>query len=730
MKKYISFIIGVLLAVGFYGCSEDAWDDKNAYGKEGNSLPVEFVMEFPGMEGESHNAAARSDKARFENGDAIHLLASFTLNTEEVQTVYACLIYNNGEWTTTEGSGEAPMSWPWNATKATFTAYYASHLNGVLNANSMSGLGMLGDIEADADPLVATAEDIAYGYAVPLTFRSLCAKLTFRGLNDDSDEFWLRKEGLHDAFGLERAMADDNASETLNFYFVNADEDNSEHFVAGARNEETGEVTFFVEPGDYSDIYINYPYDREYLWLKIGDLAELEANHAYTVQITEGSGEVINVEDEDKDWDNGDEVVLEEDVDINAFLQAIRDGSAYAYGDVPVLAEREDGGTMLLKHVSFNNSGTFTPVELPSQNHFDGNQFYIRDANKNIFTNINGIIENLGLEDCSVEAGSTTTIGVLGVECSGTLRNIRLRNISLSVTPTLLSLYDIGVLVGRSDYGTIDGVALGGNITVEAVSEAAPGRTNIGGLVGQSSGAITNVSMLNDESPLDFKVICRCEFEEEEGALRIDGDRSVGGIVGLSVGQISNCVVNVTVDANYSQAVLMYTGGLAGMVRSSDESNPNVTVSSCTISADVRGGLAFSLNQSVSGEGHSYTGGLIGYAYYIGAINDCTVMGKVRGQDVEGFSPWENAYYALGGAFGQTYGNMNLTHVEVWSTLTDLPAIADESAAKRYITGLFAGRAGRVWEGDLAAAGNVIHTSSATIPPIGEDNLLIIYDED
>lgn len=80
-------------------------------------------------------------------------------------------------------------------------------------------------------------------------------------------------------------------------------------------------------------------------------------------------------------------------------------------------------------------------------------------------------------------------------------------------------------------------------------------------------------------------------------------------------------------------------------------------------------------------------------------------MGTVHGHDYQpDFHPYENAYYAIGGAFGQIYGaNTTISGVDARSEIhTTLPSQSDPP----YFIGLFAGRSDRDYK-----AGNSNHNT-------------------
>lgn len=702
MKKYIGIALVFLLAV-LGGCSDETFENKGNHGQEGEIRPVEFVTEVSGMENDAEKAESRVDKSAFAEGDLIYVFAVFSLDGGGQEYAYDFLRLTGGEWVSAKEE-EAPMAWPWNASEATFKAYYVAGLSGTVTPGNPSDEVLLdGLLTSGYDPLFAqTAESVAYGGAVHLVFKHLCAKVTFKGLAD-VDELWLKKDGLKDAFRLNWTGTEaDGFTDLYGEFVASSARDESSRRVAGVKDSDGG-MAFYIEPGDYSDISITYPYNRPYLALEIDGLSGLKANTAYTVEIDESSGEVIVVEDPEDWWEENEDdpnpVKLSQD-EINRLLQAIHDGDAFVTNDgTPILDTEADGRTVLLRNLDFQNN-TFNVQTVPNGAYFDGNYHFINNVAQPVFGEINGTISNLGIKTFSrtETAQGTEYLGALGRSSSNTaeITNVRLKGIAITVVPPADPelLCDVGALVGNNA-GTISQVKLGGNIHITAQTAddgSAPGRVDIGGLVGQSSGNIFGVSLTDDETEADIRVTCACRIFYDDNT--VVGERYVGGLVGLSTGQMEDCTIAVTVNSLNSQGVLMYTGGLVGMVRSSVSSgspsaDPNVYVKSCEVSGNVTGGLAFPVSQEAYGEGHSYTGGLIGYAYYVGSVEDSEIFGTLHGHGSrENFAPWTNAYYALGGAFGQVY-RTTVTGVDSWCDITEIPQV---DAQEQYRVGSFAGR--------------------------------------
>lgn len=705
----------VLLVIFLCGCGKDLMTEQQVRSSDGKALPIEFVMAYPAMLDAEDNPDTRvqKDQLKFEEGDVIHVSATFTLLGGGTLNKYDCLELTGGKWVSREESGTAtqPMLWPWDAEKATFHVYYLAHSSGILTEKTER---LLDDLRTEADPVYAVAVNIPYGGAVKLEFTHLCTQLQISGLKEGETEFWLQKEGLRDAFSLERSSTD----ESLKFQFIEASEElraGQAPRVIGTSDGE-GNAVFYLAPGDYSNVDITYPYGLSYLTLTdVEGLADLKANTVYTLNIKSGSGNVDEADDEDwwPDPDDDKDDVLLDAVDIKGLLQAIHDGKEYVTKNGTLILAADNSGTYLLRNVDFQKN-SFTPQVLPNGTVFDGKYHYIKNVSGSaLFSGINGRVSNLGIAGGEVVRTDFNNMGILTptASVSAFMNNLRVKNISIiHPSSSMEGVCNIGALVG-SNSGTIYEVKLGGKINVEIKSDDAPGRVHVGGLVGQSSGSITNVSLLDDDDPVQVNVVCDCRFHKESGQQQIEGDRYVGGLAGLSTGNVNNCRISATVTAENSQGVLMYTGGLIGMLRGSDEGGAagtaTVSLSSSIASGEVTGGLAFPLDNTINGEGRSYTGGLVGYAYSVASITDCKSMGKVHDHDYQpGFSPYENAYYAIGGAFGQVYGantNTTISGVDARSEIhTTLPSQSDPP----YFIGLFAGRSDRDYK-----AGNSNHNT-------------------
>lgn len=722
MNKYIA-IVGILFGITLAGCQDELeMNGADTQRDPDQGLPITFTTEILPIEisGSTLTRATVEDKYKTEfieayeeedgeghtvtKGDFLHVSATFTLLNEDGQsadinaettTLYDCMKLQNGEWTSMGGG----LTWPWNAEKGTFTVYYINGSDGLLLENDPSEDFELSNVTYDTDPLMAVAEDVPYGYAVPLKFNHLCTKLSITDVSDRGSEYWAkitRADGTRMAnqFSLTR-----NENDELTFAFKTKDADENP-YVSAQRTEENY-VSYYLAPGDYEGMKLTYRYDRPYLTLNLDELNNLKKGHSYVVSITDNQGSISIDEDEDDWWEepgeNVDEVELKE-LDINAFLKAICDGTAYSYDGTPVLAAIE-GGTELLVNIKFN-SETFDDHDLPNTV-FDGNYHYIRCVKRPLFNLINGgRIQNLSVYNVEIEAEKVTSVGAIARESTQegeAIRNVRLHGISIEVTPTenYNQACDVGALIGVSN-STMSDIYLGGEISVKAYTidiERQLGTINVGGLIGQlnASGQLNNVSHLEEETPGCITVNSSCTNKL--------GDRNTGGLVGLSNGHVADCVLNnATVDASQTRGIMVYTGGLVGMARGTVGTHATTInangIFNSTYSGIIKCGRAYSTDAEgeESVEGHAYAGGAVGYAYWSDKIEGNEIFGTIIGpigDKDQDFTPWENSIYATGGLFGQAY-NAPTSGNTTWISFENVGSNDDE---KEFYVGKIAGRA-------------------------------------
>ena len=701
MNKYIIFLC-TTLACSFSSCQDDLGVSNGTVQRNpGKGLPVTFITEaLPPMES-AGDAVSRADdpyKQSFEEGDYLHVSATFTLldekgEVDESNTIsqYELLRFNAEEqkWesSTSEDNEEAePMTWPWNAASGKFTAYFIGVSDGLLGTKTIA----LDTLTYKTDPLKAevTAD---YGHAVSLKFEHLCAKLTFTNVSSDAIEFWAKNDEENGKSPIRNQFKLSVENGLFKEEFISTDE--NAHIAARLTNNT---LTYYVAPdaryetkeGNYYGMKLNYRYDRPYRGLNIEGLSNLEAGTSYIVDFNKHTGSIIIEDDDNGEEEPGeDEAEPLETVNIDEFLDAISKGTPYELNNELILAAEGNGSTVLLKNVNFQGKSFKQNHELPSTAKFDGNGHYIQNVAQPLFSNIQGgRIANLGIyndDDVTIVVNSNPednidAVGVIagniGMENTTNLANIdniRLSNITIQVKPPYNSdlVLDVGAVVGNCQ-GWVNNIRLVEDITVEVKTvdkEREIGTVNVGGVIGQltSSGHLSQVSRMEEENPGTITVTNDCPNQSN--------DRNTGGLVGLSNGSIEDCILsNATVSSLNSSGTMVYTGGLVGMIRGTKnvhDTNKNGLVNS-KFDGVIRCGKAYSESSGFDiAEGHAYAGGAVGYVYWADGIKNNEISGTLQTPGGNGFEPYEHSIYATGGLFGQavespTSGNTTWIAIE------------------------------------------------------------------
>ncbi|ADY36051.1 hypothetical protein Bacsa_1479 [Phocaeicola salanitronis DSM 18170] len=718
MNKYIT-IFCIALASCLGACQDD-WgaDNGTAQRNPEEGLPVTFTTaSLPPMKSEGDVTSRANDvyKQTFEDGERLHVSATFTLlgtdgEADVNQTVskYTQLQYDkeNDEWQATEG-----ITWPYNAAYATFTAYYINDSEGLLLPTDPK-IVELEDVTDTTDPLKAVAKEVPYGNAVRLEFEHLCAKLTLTNLSSDAIEFWAKTDEENSAAPINNQFQllltrDEARNETISE--ENQFTSTGENAHIAAQRTEDNSLTFYLAPGNYYGMKLNYRYDRPYRGLNIEGLSDLKAGTSYVIDFTQHSGSIV-IEDDDngeEDPEKNPDPIEMTDVDIDAFLEAICEGSIYEQDGQIILEADGEGGTTLLTNVDFQGS-SFTGRDLPATASFDGNGHYIQNVARPLFDDLSGKIANLGIyneEDITITENedpetNANAVGVIARTCNlassdtPNIDNVRLSGIVISVTPPQDDnlILNVGAAVGNCQ-GWVNNIRFAGDIKVEVATkdhEREIGTVNVGGVIGQltATGHLSQVSRMEEDAPGTLTVISACPNRTN--------DRNTGGLVGLSNGRIEDCTLsNATIDASETQGTMVYTGGLAGMARGVQGSHETTTngIFRCKFDGIIKCGLAYSEEHGDdSAEGHAYAGGAVGYAYWADGIEGNEISGTLYEPSddsaTDGFEPYENSIYATGGLFGQAFESPTSNNT-TWINFDNVY----EGTSPNYYKGKIAGRA-------------------------------------
>lgn len=652
---------------------------------------------------------------KFSKGDTIQVSAVFTLadadgnETSTTDIRYDRYVFDGTKWTSVNNDEKAtdePMTWPWNATKGTFTAYYQPAIAGKLQQGDENAKQVkLDDLTDTTDPLRAVTENVEYGHAVKMNFTHICTRLILLNINDPSQN----TEYLFSTFN----SSSDHTEKTLKnkFKLYRDAEGNLQHtFVADPEDNTTltrpaEEIT--IQFGDSEEqtykcieVYLatdettgtadctnfNIKRSNGAAFLQatnIEGLNKMHANQSYIVDLSRELG-VVNIE-EDGGWKPiEDDDIKELAFDIQTFLNNIRDGKDYIVTDAEtqkqtqILKASNGGSTVtLMCNVNFGNANNYIPVNLRNIT-FNGNHCYIENFGQTIFGDMeSSTVKNLGLHNANItfNAGTEREVnnngeeitgsegiasgkGALARENTGTIDNIRLENITLTVNganSTLGKTYYAGALVGACSGGnsSATNISLGGDIIIKTTDESSNGTFMLGGIIGQISSncAVSEITMRDINEKETTKVGKVNITNSMTGG---KGTYLVGGIVGeASQSTLTKCVITGSIDASASYGTENCVGGAVG--RMAD----NCTLEVVAVDITVKGGTVATSTESIH---HAYTGGMVGLLANNCVINLCKSFSDITGAgtakgEYEGTTPTylnqlKGAIYATGGVIG------------------------------------------------------------------------------
>ena len=756
MFKLIKHTFSFLLALPFIaGCAENLYPDRGP-DSSGEELPIEFEFRMPvtrGAEGTDNN------KKTFAEGDVIHVLGTF--NTKELQENgtyregstkrYGAYAYDGRKWV----AEEPKLGWPSVAVDGTFEAYYIGQSNGVLTDLTEIRPILLSDLTKEkdkpyCDPMKAEAANVGYGRAVKMDFKHLCAYLTLVDLEPQvatSYWFYRKEEGFNNAFRFGMKWDADKKPAGFIFEFCAVEDPDYKDLVYIASGVDTdfpdGTVTYahyFLQPGRYDTFKLCYPagvgdtynyleYDYSRIPPQVGGSAnhepDLEAGTAYRLTVTKSPGITIDSPSSGEDWHDGPPYI---DVDVEAFLKAVHDGTEYEEDGIKIL-EATAEGTRLLHNVDFGffdyakfEDTGFVP-NLMEDLVFDGDYHYITSLGSPLFRYNYGAIRNIGIRDIRINAESyeyeygaetnNSDMSRHGSLCmwnrsNATIRNVRVEKVTMNVTVRSAigegddssETHNIGGVLG-SNTGSISEVALSGKFELNITGkENTPVNASvlIGGLVGQNAaeGTISDVSPLTSDLSIDITNSCQSSF----------GAYSVGGVVGESSGFIEGVILSdVTIDGTESSGVTSYIGGIAGQLTTTT----SASIDACIVNGSVKAGTTQPYKSITSG---SYIGGIAGADLDVSVLN-CRTVVSVHGPDNDLLH--DGVFYATGGAFGRI--RSATTRIE--NIIAYGSALTGPQGGERQYIGNFAGIVykGQTWENSFAK--NNILIRSFGFAPVG-----------
>lgn len=710
MKKYIALIYSLVLTLCLSGCTEERWLENGENTGQDSGMPIEFVMNINPIQAltraDGNNNVVINEKTEFSEGDIIQIVANFYYTeentegtpeetTEKLYSSACCILTydENGNWV---NKSEINLSWPWEElVTGKFQAFYYHGFDGLIKLNgkteeytpkALLDFDDLGNLPA---PLMTKEVTVEYGNAVNLTFEHQCARLVLTDyanvIGNSYDRLWLENQkDDKNAFklGLKKNTENKKLSFSLEFTSV---KDENRALIGGKKTEFTesesedkkNAIVFYLPPGDYSKVSLVRRFGYPLLSWDVPEattndtpsLNNLEAGKSYTVSLEELQGNITI--DDDDDWWKDDEFVPSGDgFSLEKFLESIGSGSSYSYTnnagkEVSVLeATKETVNGVSITYlklktgVDFNNYDGKIEVGLGNGVVFDGGRYSFKNIAQPVFSKVEGAIQNLGINTINTTQiklnSEKHNFGILARENHGTIDNIRLNNINIDVC----ELYNgdgivnmVGTMVGHN-LGKISNIELNDIIITVSDTQGQGGTSLVlGGLIGQNgaNNSLEEIRMFGDD-----KIIVNNETKMNIGSVY------TGGLVGLSSGNILNCAVRADVDASKATGTWVYTGGIAGAMRNTiddgkkNSDNKKIDFINSNNEGNVTGGVCIYNDQggSTSSQGHSSTGGLVGYSLYTD-IKNCTVKGEISSsiikyENVEAY----NEFYTIGGLVG------------------------------------------------------------------------------
>lgn len=711
MKKYIALIYSLVLALCLSGCTEERLPYYGENTGQDSGMPIEFVMNINPIQaltraGEN-NIVVINEKTKFSKGDIIQIVANFYSTeentegttdgtTEEFYSSACCILTydENGNWV---NKSEINLSWPWEKlVKGKFQAFYYHGFDGLIKLNDKmeiytpEALLDFEDWKKLPAPLMTDLVEVEYGNAVNLTFEHKCARLVLTDyesvIGNSYDRLWLENKEENgegeNAFKLGLKKSEESNELLFLFKFTSVKDENRA-LIGGKKTEITkseykkNAIVFYLPPGDYSKVSLVRRFGYPLLSWDVPastttdkpSLNDFKAGKSYTVSLEDLQGN-ITIDDDDDWWKDEEFVTSGNGFDLEEFLKSIGNGSSYSYTnkegkEVSVLeATKETVNEVSITYlklktgVDFENRIDVDEILLGNGVVFDGGRYSFKNIAQPVFSKVEGAIQNLGINTINatdiILDSDKHNFGILARENSGTIDNIRLNNINIDV----IELYNgagivnmVGTMVGYNS-GKISNIELNNiEITVSDTEVQSGTSLMLGGLIGQggADSSLEGVGMFDDDN-----------IEVTNNTVMTAGSVYTGGLVGLSSGNIQNCAVRADVNASATTGTWVYTGGIAGAMRNTiddgkkNSDNKKIDFINSNNEGNVTGGVCIYNDQggSTSSQGHSSTGGLIGYSLNTD-IKNCTVKGEIssniiRHENVETY----NEFYTIGGLVG------------------------------------------------------------------------------
>lgn len=645
----------LVLSICTTACTDNDFNEITA-DPQGDAIQVVIS----GPDNYAVSRAASETKQSFVDGDRIHITIEFTLDGNATTKKYACLKYvkDGNKW---EEDGTSNFKWLWNATSASFTAYFIPAAGNYNNNSKLNNGGTvtlpLSDLSTNnLDPLKATYTNVPAGSAVYLQFEHLLTKVTLTQLKNITPNSKLRISlpELTDQWSIKLEGNELKESFTqVNSFIESAYTDEQVMFLLPPVTEGT---KLKLTKRDMSPLHsIQLPTDQA-----------LKAGKHYTIDTGNLPDNFIADDLKEQDWNNDAAIELTPE-EIGSYLKGVsegddkngkvftveRDGKII---DILISYTEDNQRTVIqVRDVDFQNGAFTPPAEVKQTVIFNGNGHYIRNVkltnvtgnDKAIFGENKGSMSNLNIETVTTGTDATpataeTNLGILVARNSGALNNIHIKG-AITLNAGSSTRY-IGALTGWNN-GTITHCSITGQEDMAInVNHSIDATVNVGGLTGYSQKGIS-----------DCKI-------EKTGTISVSGNSAyttfIGGFIGnhITEGTIENCMANLNLDITKTHNI--YAGGFIGQGAKA--------LAHCTAT----GTLSFE-NIADDNVQNVNIGGFIGMmdnnsSDNPASLSDCAFTGSLTGTFPTGAHAG-----GLAGAINSTQGNANINHSFAAGTLPD-----------------------------------------------------------
>lgn len=446
----------------------------------------------------------------------------------------------------------------------------------------------------------------------------------------------------------------------------------------------------------------------------------LLANTTYTLAINKSPGIVITAPPSEGGWDDDGDYHIVVDVEaflkaVYGSTSYSEDGVEIleATADGTKLLHNLD-----FSYFDYSNfkDPNFNP-NVQGSKVFDGDLHYIKNLGSPLFRYNYGTIKNLGIEDVIITNGvsyedvSQDFMNRHGALCMwnrqmATISNIRVTNVDMTIkvrsnqdtSSDGSETHNIGCIVG-SNTGVLSTLALSGTFRLSVVPEndnQVNSRVLIGGISGQNAaeGSISDVASRGTGLQISIKNTCKGEL----------GAYTIGGIVGVSSGVISDVTLpNISIDSSQSEGVTSYIGGMAGQLAVTDQQVAGM--SDCIAGGSIRAGVTNVYNAIRS---ENYIGGIAGVVMGV-PIEGCRSAVSIYGTS----STLKDVIYGTGGAFGRIRPSTAYTFSDLIAYGSVLTAPQNSGTDEIFnFVGDFAGLVpvGQSWETDYQPHNILVHS--------------------